>query len=62
MSGRPLEVRRAHLEGGYQQLEKRLGDLALRLDVFMAQVDARLAQIELRLDASDGGWTVFNGG
>jgi len=28
MSGQPLEVQMAHLEGGDEQLDKRLGDLA----------------------------------
>ena len=48
MSGRPLEVRMAHLEGGYQQLDKRLGDLASSIDSRFAQVDARFAQVDAR--------------
>lgn len=47
----------AHLEGGYEQLDKRLGDLASSMDSRFAQIDARFAQVdsrfgqvELRLD------------
>jgi hypothetical protein len=57
MSGQPLEVQMAHLEGGYEQLDKRLGDLASSMDSRFAQIDARFAQVdsrfgqvELRLD------------
>jgi hypothetical protein len=57
MSGQPLEVQMAHLEGGYEQLDKRLGDLASSIDARFAQVDSRFAQmdsrfgqVELRLD------------
>jgi hypothetical protein len=57
MSGQPLEVQMAHLEGGYEQLDKRLGDLASSIDSRFAQVDSRFAQmdsrfgqVELRLD------------
>ena len=57
MSGQPLEVQMAHLEGGYEQLDKRLGDLASSIDSRFAQIDARFAQVdsrfgqvELRLD------------
>ena len=38
----------AHLEGGYQQLDKRLGDLASSIDSRFAQVDARFAQVDAR--------------
>jgi hypothetical protein len=38
----------AHLEGGYQQLDKRLGDLAASIDARFAQVDARFVQMDLR--------------
>jgi len=64
MSGQPLEVRMAHLEGGYEQLDKPLGRprvehrlavrasrLAVRPDRrAFAQVDSRFGQVELRLD------------
>ena len=48
MSGQPLEVQMAHLEGGYEQLDKRLGDLATSIDSRFAQVDSRFAQIDAR--------------
>jgi len=47
----------AHLEGGYEQLDKRLGDLASSIDARFArstrdsrQMDSRFGQVELRLD------------
>jgi hypothetical protein len=40
----------AHLEGGYEQLDKRLGDLASNIDSRFAQMDSRFGQVELRLD------------
>jgi hypothetical protein len=54
MSGQPLEVRMAHLEGGYEQLDKRLGDLAASIDSRFAQVDARFVQIDGRFAQIDG--------
>jgi multidrug resistance efflux pump len=53
MSGQPLEVRMAHLEGGYQQLDKRLGDLAASIDSRFAQVDARFVQVDARFAQMD---------
>ncbi|HLY01515.1 MAG TPA: hypothetical protein VKR56_03360 [Candidatus Cybelea sp.] len=53
MSGQPLELRMAHLEGGYRQLDKRLGDLAASIDSRFAQVDARFAQVDLRFAQID---------
>ena len=43
MSAQPLDIRMAHLEGVYEQLDKRLGDLS-------ATVDSRFGQVETRLD------------
>ncbi len=40
----------AHLEGGDEQIDKRLGDLASSIDARFAQVDSRFAQVEVRLD------------
>ncbi len=48
MSGQPLDVQMAHLEGDYEQLDKRLGDLATSIDSRFAQVDSRFAQIDAR--------------
>ena len=53
MSGQPLEVRMAHLEGGYEQLDKRLGDLASSIDARFAQVDSRFAQVDSRFAQVD---------
>ncbi|HTX58614.1 MAG TPA: hypothetical protein VMH02_02975 [Verrucomicrobiae bacterium] len=50
MSAQALEMRMAHLEGVYEQLDKRLGDLAAAMDGRFAQVDGRFAQVESRLD------------
>jgi hypothetical protein len=44
MSAQHLDIRMAHLEGGYEQLDKRLGDLT-------ATVDSRFGQVERRLDS-----------
>lgn len=44
----------AHLEEGYEQLDKRLGDLATSIDSRFAQVDSRFAQIDARLGQVDG--------
>src|SRR5580692_2139096 len=53
MSGQPLEVQMAHLEGGYEQLDKRLGDLASSIDARFAQVDSRFAQVDSRFAQVD---------
>jgi hypothetical protein len=51
MSAQPLDVRIAHLEGAYEQLDKRLGDLTSTIDGRFAQVDSRFGQVESRLDS-----------
>jgi tetrahydromethanopterin S-methyltransferase subunit G len=51
MSAQPLDVRIAHLEGAYEQIDKRLGDLTATVNGRFAQVDSRFAQIDARLDA-----------
>jgi len=43
----------AHLAGGYEQLDKRLGDLAASIDSRFAQVDARFAQVDARFVQMD---------
>jgi hypothetical protein len=60
MSTHPLEVRISHLEGAYEQLDKRLGDLAAatiagfsQVDSRFAQVDSRFSQVDARLDSID---------
>ena len=44
----PFGNRLARLEGAYQQIDKRLGDLLATMDARFAQVDARFAQIDAR--------------
>jgi len=43
----------AHLEGAYEQLDKRLGDLAATIDARFGQVDSRFAQIDARFAQID---------
>jgi len=51
----------AHLEGGYEQLDKRLGDLASSIDSRFAQVDSRFAQIDARFVQIDGRFVQIDG-
>ena len=60
MSAQALEVRMAHLEGAYEQInhrlgnvEQRLGNLETRMDAGFARIDARFAQIDTRLGQID---------
>lgn len=46
MTAQPLEIRMAHLEGAYEQLDRRLGDLARTIDSHFAQVDSRFSQVD----------------
>lgn len=48
MSAQPLESRMAHLEGAYEQFDKRFADLISTMDARFAQVDARFAQVDAR--------------
>jgi hypothetical protein len=48
MSAQPLDIRLGRLEGGYEQLDKRLGDLAATIEGRFAQVDSRFAQVDSR--------------
>ena len=40
----------AHLEGAYEQLDKRLGDLTSTMDARFAQVDLRLDGLGQKVD------------
>jgi hypothetical protein len=51
MSAQPLEIRMAHLEGAYEQLDKRLGDLAAAIDSRFAQVDVRFDGVDRKIDS-----------
>ena len=48
-----FDVRMAHLEGAYEQINHRMGAIEKRLDGFdarFAQVDARFAQLDRKID------------
>lgn len=51
MSAQPMEVRMAHLEGSYEQIDKRLGDLTMMINGRFEQVDGRFAQIVAQTDS-----------
>jgi hypothetical protein len=53
MTSGPLDVRMAHLEGAFEQLDKRIGDLIVSVDARFAQVDARFAQVDARFAQVD---------
>jgi hypothetical protein len=55
MSAQPLEVRMAHLEGAYEQIDKRLGDLTYSIESRFARVDARLDALNNKIDDRFGG-------
>ena len=44
----------AHLEGAYEQVDKRLGDLNSTMDSRFAQIDGRFSQIDGRFTQIDG--------
>ena len=61
MSAQALEVRMAHLEGAYEQInhrlgtvEQRLGNLETRMDAGFARVDERFASLEQKIDQRFG--------
>jgi hypothetical protein len=53
MSAQPFEIRMARLEGTYEQIDKRLGDLTTTINGRFEQVDSRFAQVDLRFDGVD---------
>jgi len=53
MTAQPLGPRVSRLEGAFEQLDQRLGDLRSNLDARFAQVDVRFIQVENRLDGLD---------
>jgi len=53
MTAQPLGPRVSRLEGAFEQLDQRLGDLRSNLDARFAQVDLRFIQVENRLDGLD---------
>ncbi len=53
MTAQPLGPRVSRLEGAFEQLDQRLGDLRSNIDARFAQVDVRFIQVENRLDGLD---------
>ncbi|MBV8639006.1 MAG: hypothetical protein JO322_13055 [Candidatus Eremiobacteraeota bacterium] len=60
MSAQALEIRMAHLEGAYEQInhhlgtvEQRLGSLETRMGAGFARIDERFAQVDTRFSQVD---------
>ena len=53
MTAQPLGPRVSRLEGAFEQLDQRLGDLRSNIDARFAQVDARFAQVDARFAQMD---------
>ncbi len=53
MSAQALEVRMAHLEGGYEQINHRLGNVEQRLGSLETRMDAGFARIDERFARAD---------
>lgn len=51
----------ARLEGSYEQIDRRLGDLAAHLEARFAQVDGRFAQVDARFAQVDGRFDQMDG-
>ena len=54
MNPEPYEISMARLQGAYEQLDKRLDDLARTTAAGFARVDARFDSFEAKFDAIDG--------
>lgn len=60
MSAQPLDIRLSaleasveHLNGAYEQIDKRLGDLRSDMNIGFARVDQRFETIDRRVEAID---------
>jgi hypothetical protein len=53
MSMQPLEIRISRLEGIYEQIDKRIGDLTTIINGRFSQVDSGFARVDARIDALD---------
>jgi tetrahydromethanopterin S-methyltransferase subunit G len=53
MTAHPWEPRLAHIEGSFNQLEKRLTDFMHHVDTRFTQVDARFNQVDGRFEQID---------
>ena len=65
MSTQPLEVRMAHLEGAYEQINERLGSMEVRFDSRFDALDRKIEakadakSVERRFDAIDKKFTAL---
>lgn len=50
MHAQSLEARMAHIEGAFEQINERLGNIERRFDVGFASVDARFNHIDTRFN------------
>lgn len=50
MSMQAIEVRMAHLEGAFEQIDKRLGSLEQRLDAGLGSLERRINAFEQKSD------------
>ncbi len=50
MAVNPIEVRLAHLEGAYEQINHRLGAIEGRLESIDSRMESRFAAIDARLE------------
>jgi flagellar capping protein FliD len=54
VSAQPLEIRMAHLEGAYEQISHRLGNIEQRLGSMELKFEGRLGKIDGRFAQMDG--------
>jgi hypothetical protein len=63
MSAQPLDIRMAHLEGAYEQINERLGSMEVRFDARFDALDRKIEaktdgeSVERRFDAIDKKFT-----
>ncbi|MHB8732097.1 MAG: hypothetical protein ACYDAB_09925 [bacterium] len=50
MAGSTLEIRMAHLEGAYEQIDRRLGSLERRMDDGFIQLRTEITGVDQRLN------------
>ncbi|MGH2452446.1 MAG: hypothetical protein ACRDF5_01615 [bacterium] len=50
MAVNPIEVRLAHLEGAFEQINHRLGAIEGRLDSIDSRMESRFAAVDARLE------------
>ncbi len=52
MSAPPLEIRMAHLEGGYEQIDRRLGAVESRLTTLDQKMETRFTGLDQKIDGA----------